>query len=71
MGLILFSIAVIVVIWLFKKFNKPDDEFSLDAQGIPYEKGLPFFGNILPLLLMREGGIQFFERMYETFNHVK
>lgn len=69
MGLIIFTILIALVFWLFKRFIVNDD--SLEARGIVHPKPLPIVGNMLPLLLQKEGGINFFERVYKMFPNEK
>lgn len=70
MSLIFFSLVLVVVFWLYKRFNS-QDEFSLEAQKIPHEKGYPIIGNLVPLVTLKEGGGQFIDRYYKNFINEK
>jgi len=59
------AILAIIAYWVYKRSSNGKD--TLEYQGIAHEKPLPFFGNILPLLLMKEGAVNYFERMYTKF----
>lgn len=65
MDIIVITVLFVLLVWLFKRFFTNDD--TLEAQGIIHEKPLPIFGNILPLILQTEGGIDFMEKMYKKF----
>jgi hypothetical protein len=69
-----FNVLIFVVSLLFGwlMFRKSKhNEFSLEAQGVPHEKPLPFIGNMLPMLIGKEGGTQLFARLYNTFKPEK
>lgn len=69
MDLIVITVIIVALIWLFKRFFNSDD--TLEAQGIVHEKPWPIVGNILPLVLQKEGGIDFMERLCEKFSDEK
>jgi hypothetical protein len=68
-NVLIFTVSLFLGWFLFRKSKY--DEFSLEAQGVPHEKPLPFVGNMLPLVTGKEGGTQFFFRLYNTFKPEK
>lgn len=70
-ALVYSAIVVIALLWVYRRLTSNDDHDSLDAQGIPYEKPLPVFGNLLPLMMQKEGGMDFFQRLYDLFPNDK
>lgn len=69
-NLIFLTIAVIVGLWLYKRFTK-EDKHSFESQGIPYEKPLPIVGNFLPIFRKQESVFDLFERIYSKFPNDK
>lgn len=70
-SLVFFTITIVILLWIYKRLTNNDDPDTLEAQGIPTEKPLPVIGNIWPLLSQKEGGINFFERLYKLFPNDK
>jgi len=70
-SLLLFGLAIgaAIVLWIYKRPNTKSD--TLEAQGIAHEKALPIIGNLLSLFTMKEGIINFIERIYSKFNGEK
>ena len=67
--LIFITLVIVILFWSYKRLTSNDD--TLEAQGIAFEKPLPIFGNFLPIILQKEGGIHFFERLYRKFPNDK
>lgn len=68
-GVVIFTAVIVLFIWLYKRFLQNDH--TLADLGIVHETPLPFVGNILSLLSGREGGVAFFERVYQLFPNEK
>lgn len=68
-NLIIYSVAVVLIIAIFKWLLGDGD--SLTARGIPNEKPLPIIGNGLEIILKRMTVIDFFEGIYKRFAHEK
>ena len=68
--LLITAAVILITFWLYKRLTS-EGEFSLDKQGIPYEKPLPIVGNFLPIFQGKESGFDLFERVYSKFSNHK
>lgn len=64
---VILTIVIVILFWIYKRLTSSDD--TLEAQEIAHEKPLPIVGNILPLILQKESGSHFFERLYKKFSN--
>jgi hypothetical protein len=65
-SLIIFAISL----WFFWK-KSPNDKNHYTLQGILFEKPLPVIGNLLPLIMKKEGIIQMVTRLYSKYPNEK
>ena len=67
----------LIVVWVtvflgWFVYKKLTSKFNFFAdQGISYEKPLPIFGNLLPLVFQRENALALFGRFYKKYKHEK
>lgn len=69
MVLVVFSIAIVVLFWIYKKRSNSDD--SLDNLGIAYIKPLPIIGNTLSIIQNKESVFNLIDSTYNKFPNEK
>jgi hypothetical protein len=65
-----FLILFTICLWFYFKRSQNDKDY-LTSQGILFEKPLPVIGNLLPLIMKKEGIMQTIKRLYETYPNEK
>lgn len=64
-----FTILIVALFWLYKKFSGSEDDVK--TQNIAHTKPWPIVGNVLPIILQRQGFSDFVEETYEKFSDQK
>jgi hypothetical protein len=62
--------SLMIFIWLYLKRSRSEKDY-LKSCGILFEKPLPVIGNLLPVLMKKEGIMQMMKRLYSKYNSEK